>query len=134
VRTYNSEIIGYINVFESVTKAKVKDCYLDKQLVFIVEQGEIGKAIGKKGSNVKRVSNLLKKSVRVIEFNNNVEIFIKNLIMPVNGKIYKEGDGVVFIELGSNADRASVLGKNKKNLKELKEVVNKYFNVEIKVK
>jgi len=134
VRTYNSDIIGYINVFESVTKAKVKDCYQNKQLVFIVNEGEMGKAIGKKGSNVKRVNNLLKKSVRVVEFNNKPEGFIKNLIMPVKGKVYKEGEREVIIELGSNSDRASVLGKNKNNLKELKEVVNKYFDVDVKVK
>lgn len=135
MRQYNSEIIGYINVFENITRAKVKDCYLNRHLVFIVEQGEIGKAIGKNGSNVKRVSNLLKKSVRVVEFNNKVEIFIKNMIMPIRGKIYKEEESDVVIELGSNTDRANVLGKNKQNLKELKEVVNRYFDaVDIKVK
>ena len=134
MRTYNSDIIGYINVFESVTKAKIKDCYQNRQLVFIVNEGEMGKAIGKKGSNGRRVNNLLKKTIRVVEFSNKPEIFIKNLIMPIKGKVYKEGERDVIIELGSNSDRASVLGKNKNNLKELKEVVSKYFDVDIKVK
>jgi len=134
VRSFNSEIIGYINVFESITKTNVKDCYVDKHLVFIVEQGEIGKAIGKNGSNVKRVSNLFKKSVKIVEFNKNVEEFVKNLILPIKSKAYKEGEGVVVLELGSVANRASVLGKNRRNIKELNEIVKKYFNVEVKIK
>ncbi len=40
MRQYNSDIIGYINFFENLTNTNVKDCYLNKHLVFIVENGQ----------------------------------------------------------------------------------------------
>ena len=51
MRSYNKEEINHINLFEKITKARVKDCFLNDIIVFIVEEGDLGKAIGKKGFN-----------------------------------------------------------------------------------
>ena len=64
--TLNQEVIGFINLFEKVTRAQVKDCFSDDGLVFVVQPGQMGLAIGKKGVNIKKVSGLLKKKVKVI--------------------------------------------------------------------
>jgi len=46
----DQKLIGYITVFENLTKARVKDIFLtEDQLVFIVQGGDAGKAIGRKG-------------------------------------------------------------------------------------
>ncbi len=133
MRQYNSDIIGYINFFENLTNTNVKDCYLNKHLVFIVENGQMGKAIGKNGSNVKKLSIMFKKSIKIIEYSEDIVKFIQNLILPIKGKIYKENDEIV-IELSSRTDKANLIGKNKRNLEELKNVVNKYRKTEIKIK
>ena len=41
--------IQYINLFERLTGANVKACFINAQLIFVVEQGHVSKAIGKKG-------------------------------------------------------------------------------------
>jgi len=62
---YDENLIKYISVFESITNTKLKDCIAeDDRLLFIVEEGQIGKAIGKQGSNIRRLEDLLKKRVR----------------------------------------------------------------------
>lgn len=69
--TFSMETIGYINLFEKATNARVKDCLIEEgKLIFIVDQGEIGKAVGKNGANVKYLQEKLKKQIKVIEFNN----------------------------------------------------------------
>lgn len=125
--------MGYINVFESITRAHVKDLIKKSELMFIVKEGDAAKAIGKKGVNIRKLGRLLRKKIKVVEFNSEVEKFIESLIKPIEGKIYKEDENVV-IEARSSQDKANLLGKNKRNLEELNNIVKKYFKVTIKVK
>ena len=80
VLIYDKEIIGYINTFENLAKIKIKDCYKSEDvLIFIVDPIYMTRAIGKKGSNAKRLSGLLRKKIKVVEFDNDVTKFVKNL-------------------------------------------------------
>jgi len=130
-----SEIMGFINVFESTTRARVKDCYKGhNELIFIVHEGEAGKAIGKKGENIRRINNLLKKRVKVVEFNDDPLKFISNLIMPIRAEVRFEDEKTVVIEGKGAKFKQAVLGSERKNLKELQTIVSNYFDVEIKVR
>jgi len=63
---YDLQLIGYINIFENITKTNVKDCFMNNkdQLVFVVNENQAGKAIGKNGLNAKRLEKYsVKKSV-----------------------------------------------------------------------
>ena len=135
VRKYNLEIIGYINTFENLTKARVKDCYIDKnkQLVFIVEQGEAGKAIGKAGKNINTLNKILDKKIKVIEFNSNVVKFIENAIYPLKAEISQENNTITITANGPRL-KALLIGRDQQNLKALQDLVSKYFDVEIRVR
>ena len=135
MKIITTEIIGYINLFESLTRARVKDCYQGiNALIFIVYEGEAGKAIGKKGENIKRLTNLLKKRIKVVEFNDNPVKFISNLISPIKTDIHLEGEKTVVIEGRGIKFKQAVLGPERKNLKEIQDIVSHYFNLEIQVK
>ncbi len=58
---------------------------------------------------------MFKKSIKIIEYSEDIVKFIQNLISPIKGKIYKENDEIV-IELSSRTDKANLIGKNKRNL------------------
>lgn len=128
------ETIGYANTFENLTRVGVKDCFLDKNnnLVFIVDFGKAGMAIGKDGSNIKRLSNMLKKRIRVIEFNSDPVKFTANAIQPLKGEIRQE-DKIIFIKADSMQDKAKLIGRNRQNLNALQELINKYFDYEVKI-
>ena len=55
---YDLDIMRYISLFESLSGAKVKDCIVNDVIFFIVHENEMGRAIGKQGSNIKRVETL----------------------------------------------------------------------------
>ena len=55
------ETIQLINLFEKITRAKVKDCFTkEMQLIFIVQPGNLMKALGKNNQNIITVKMNLK--------------------------------------------------------------------------
>jgi len=131
---YTKDLIGYMNIFESITQVKAKDCYdAGNELIFILKPADMAKAIGKGGTNVKKLANLLRKSIKIVEFNDDPIQFIKNFIKPVEGKIYKDPEGVIAIQLDNMEGRRIVLGREKKNLANMQKIVSNYFNTAIKV-
>ncbi len=135
----NNETIKIINLFENLTRARVKDCILNDHVTFIVYKGELGKAIGKKGVNIKKVEGLLKKKVRVVEFDDDVCKFVEKLLYPLDiSNIYiledSEKGKIINIKVNSVKSKAIVIGRDKKNLKTLKSIVLRYFDItDIKV-
>ena len=135
IAKYNIELIGYITTLENISGSKVKDAFIDKNgmLVFIINQGDMAKAIGKQGSNIKRLSNLLKKRLKLIEFNENILEFVKNCIQPLQASVSQE-DNKILLESPDTTIKAKLIGRDKQNLIALNELVNRYFKVEILVK
>jgi len=132
--SYSQEIIGYINVFERITRARVKDCFVDDNvLVFVIEQGDIGKALGKAGSNIHRLSNLMKKKIKLIEYNTDIKRFITNLLYPIRPtEIILDEEGVL-VKTMNYKEKGQIYGREKSNLKKINELVKKYFKVEVRL-
>ena len=127
---YSSDIMQYISLFESLTGAKVKDCIVNDSIFFIVHKNEMGRAIGKQGSNIKRVENTLKKKIKLVEFNNDVSQFIQNLIYPLKVKEIKEEDGIVTIYVDDRKTKGLLIGRDRHNINSTSEIVKRYFKVE----
>ena len=119
-----------MQLFENLTRAKLKDCIANEGLIFIVEENEIGKAIGKGGSNVHRLEGLLNKRIKIVEFSSDVKQFIRNFIMPLEVKDVNEENGIITIFGPDTKTRGLLIGRDRKNLENLKDVVGRYFTVE----
>lgn len=131
---YDINIIKYISLFESVTRAKLKDCIVDNRVIFITNENEIGKAIGKNGNNIRKIENILKKKIKVVEFSNDVQQFIRNMIYPLQAKEIRDDDGNITITGPDTKTKALLIGRESQNLKNLKNAVKRYFPVkDIKV-
>ena len=132
---FTIETLGYIKYFENITKTNVKDCFIDKNnnLVFVIKQGQLLKALGKKAFTIKKLGFKFKRRIKIIEHNENPEIFIKNCIYPLKPIEIKQIDNIITIKADSTQQRALLLGRNKQNLKALQNLVNKFFKIEIKI-
>ena len=131
---YDSELIKLITLFESMTGAKVKDCISNDKLVFIVEENEMGKAIGKSGANIKRIENVLKRKIRLAEFNKDVSQFIRNLAYPAEILDIKNENGIVLVHGKDTNSKAMIIGRDRQNLNHLSDIAKRYFDIkEIKV-
>jgi len=117
----------YISIFESLTGAKVKDCIVNDGLTFIMHEDEMGKAIGKQGSNIKRIENILKKKIKLIEFSNNILKFIGNLIHPLKAKDIKEEDGITTIYVEGIKTKGMLIGRDRHRINTINNIVKRYF-------
>ena len=65
---FSANEIRYIALFENMTGAMVKDCIIDDEhgkVTFVVKNGDMGLAIGKKGVNIKLASRLTKVKINI---------------------------------------------------------------------
>ena len=131
----NQEMMGLSSLMERITKAKVKDCFTDEEgsIFFVVAPGEIGKAIGKGASNIKRLQQELQRKIRIIEYNDNVVEFVKNIIYPLHVQSITEEQGVIVIKETNKKAKSLLIGRQGRNLKLIDRAVKRFFQHEIKV-
>lgn len=131
---YSSDLMKYISLFESVTGAKVRDCIANEAVIFIVHENEMGRAIGKQGSNIKRIEGILKKKIRLVEFSNDVSQFVQNLIYPIRAKEIKEEDGLITIYGSDTKTKGILIGRDRHKINSINDIVKRYFGIkEVKV-
>ena len=85
----DTEALRYIAALESTTGAEVKDCIVNKDtdtIIYVVKQGHIGIAIGKGGSNIKRLSTKLGKKMHIVELHSDPVKFAGKLLGTVTVK------------------------------------------------
>lgn len=136
--TYTIDTIKYMSLFQSRTRASLKDCYVDDLsgiLTFIVQPGEIGKAIGKHGIMVRQLEQLMKRKIKVVEFHPRLGEFVKNMIMPFQAASVQDDDGTVTITPIDLKTRGVLIGRNASALRNLEKNVKRSFpgTKEIKV-
>lgn len=132
---YDVNAMKFMSLFETITKAKLKDCIIKESLVlFVVQPNEVGRAVGPKGANVKKLERILKKKVKIIEFASEPVNFIKNLIHPLQVREINEEDGVYTLTPLDLKTRGLLIGRNAAHLRSYEEIMKRYFPVkELKV-
>jgi len=130
-RVLTEDTMRAITLFEGITNVRVKDCIeFEARLVYIVEPGALAKAIGRKGRNLTRMREIVKKRVQVVEWNQDVEQFIRRVFNEYGvQKVVFEDRGeskhaTVYVD---PEKKASAIGKNGANLKISHEVISSYF-------
>jgi len=134
---FDTDQIRYIAIFESITGAAVKDCVVNKEdnrVTFVVSKGEIGKAIGRGGSKIRRLRELIGKPVDIIEYSDDPEQFIVNVFQPAKiKKVHisdrKDGRKVALVEV-SERDKGRAIGKGGKNIERAKALVKRHHEID----
>jgi transcription termination/antitermination protein NusA len=122
------ETIQIINAFENITGSEVRDCLTtEEKIYFLVGAGKAALAIGKGGKRVQTAERLLGKQIRILEFDESIEKFIKNLI-PVAEKIEIKNKCANVTINGKR--RGAVIGKSGENIKRLKEILCRNSDLE----
>jgi N utilization substance protein A len=132
-----TEEIRYIGLFESLTGATIMDCILEEnkgRVVYVVKEGEVGLAVGRSGSNIQRVRDLIGKSVEVIEYSEDPTSFVKNILRPAQIRSahvsQKKGDkNVVMLDVPKK-DRGIAIGKNGRNIERAKYLMKRHHNID----
>ena len=125
-----------ISLFQKITKVTPRDCIDDEKqdrLIFVVNEGKMGLAIGKNGSNIKSLQNLLKRNIELVEYYNDPIKFLKNLLNAklINEvKISKRADGSPqAIVLVNPNNKGLVVGRAGRNAEKARLLAKRYFDI-----
>jgi len=132
---YNIDAMKFMSMFESMTKAKLKDCIISESMItFIVEENEIAKAIGKGGANVRKLESMLNKKVKIAEFSDDLAKFIQSLAYPAKIREIKKDGRIVVITAADTQSRGLIIGRGASVLRAYEAIVKRFFDIdEIKV-
>ena len=129
----SNETVQYINLASKVTGATIRDCIVeDDRVVFVVEKGHLGIAIGSKAKNLEKLRALFKKSVKFVEYDEDKIRFVKNLCKPYEvTKVTVEGDdttSVIKVEVNPH-DKSKLIGKGGKNISTIRKLAQRHHQI-----
>jgi NusA-like KH domain protein len=132
--TISMEDMRHLNLFSKITRVSTRYCFsYNDTLMFAVPKPKLNKALGKNGENLKKLSDILKKRVRIVPQPRGVEdlkYFVQLIISPVVFKEITVNDKEVVINAGSVQTKAALLGRNKRRLEEMKKIIQTFFNLD----
>jgi len=125
-----------MSLFQNVTGATARDCVEDEKqgrVIFVVNSGKMGLAIGKGGTHIKSLQNIVKKSVELVEFDEDPAKFLTNLLnskLVSEVKINKRTDGskqaIVMVD---PRKKGIVVGREGRNAEKARLLAKRYFDI-----
>ncbi len=131
--TLDQNTIQSISLFQNLTGSSVMDAITeDDDIYFVIAQGQYGSTVGKNGVKIKNAERVFKKNIKVLEYAENVEGFIRNAIHDIQEFSVK--DKTITIKVRPS-DKAKVIGRGGKNIKVMNKFLQRLFDIdELKVK
>ena len=130
------KVMRYINLFYKISKITPKHCFMyNSTIIFVVPQSSISKAIGDNGKNIKEISDILNRKVKVVGVPKGIEDaekFVSTIIYPTQIKsVELRGDNLI-INAGQQS-KAMLIGRNKIRLEEMRKIIKDYFGKKLEI-
>ncbi|HJS68512.1 MAG TPA: NusA-like transcription termination signal-binding factor [Nitrososphaera sp.] len=131
-----SDELRLMSLFQSITSATARDCIVDEKMdrvIFVVNKGQMGLAIGKGGSTIKQLQNVIAKKIELVEFSDDAAEFIRNMLnaeMVNDVRISDRPDGtkqaVVTVD---QRKKGAVVGREGRNAEKARLLAKRYFQI-----
>jgi N utilization substance protein A len=125
-----------MSLFQSVTGATARDCVEDEKkdrVIFVVNEGKMGLAIGKGGSHIKNLQNLVKRNVELVEYSEDAIKFLKNILnskLVSDVKVNTRADGSLqAIVTVDPKKKGIVVGREGRNAEKARLLAKRYFEI-----
>jgi NusA-like KH domain protein len=124
---FGMEEILLINAFEKISKVNVKDCILNQgTITYLVNGDDLGKAIGKKASNVKELEKRLKKKIEIIGlFKDPVQTVQKTFDIKIEENKIKNKNLIIKLDA---LNKKKLFNKSNR-LKKVKELMKRNYDL-----
>jgi N utilization substance protein A len=125
-----------MSLFQNVTGATARDCIDDEKqnrVIFVVNNGKMGLAIGKGGMHIKSLQNIIKRNVELVEFNEDPAKFIASLLNPklisdvkINARLDGSKQAIVLVD---PRKKGIVVGREGRNAEKARLLAKRYFDI-----
>ncbi len=136
INTINMQDMRYLNLFGKITRVNTRHCFKYNEFIFFsVPKNLVSKAIGEGGKNVRKMSEILGRKIRVIaspESTLGARKFITEITSPVAFKDFEIKGNEIIITAGMQS-KAALLGRNKRRLIEMQKIASDFFGKELRI-
>ena len=132
----SSEAFSLMVLFQKTTGAMARDCIIDSRLnriIFVVNKGEMGLAIGKNGQSIKDIQKSIGKTIELVEYSEDPKEFIINalnskFIDDVKIDEHSNGKTTATIKVVANKTGA-IVGREGRNAEKARIIAKRYFEI-----
>ena len=134
-RKLSMEDIQLLNSLERATGARAVDAVITQDSVlFVVAPGQIGKAVGKGGSNVRKLENFFGgKKVEMVEGADSIGEFLSHAFAPAEvisvEEVSNNGKNEAVVKVDENS-KGIAIGRNGEKIKRARMLAKRLFNVD----
>ena len=131
-----SDELRLMSLFQSITGAVARDCIVDEKMdrvIFIVNKGQMGLAIGKGGSTIKQLQNVVSRKVELVEYSDDPTEFLRNLLnsemineIKISDKLDGSKQAIVIVD---SRKKGVVVGKEGRNAEKARLLARRYFQI-----
>lgn len=136
VNTINMQDLRYLNLFSDVTRISTKYCFeYNNTLFFCVPRSMIRKAVGENARNVRRISETVRKRIKIIPIPMDIKDakgFIETVVDPVQIKEIEINENEIIVG-GNVQTKAALIGRNKRRLLEMQTIIKDFFKRNFRV-
>lgn len=130
--------LNMFSAFEKITRVMPTDYVPGATLlIFLVPVAELGRAIGKNGSNIQKLKDVFKRKVVIIGDMSDPELFVRgmfNNISILSVEVQNIMGDLAIVLTIDEKDRGIAIGKDGERIKAAKEILKKKFNATIHLK
>ncbi len=137
------ETIGLINEAEKRLRARIMDAIDEgERVVFITEKGHLGQALGKEAKNLEMMRQLLKKDVKFVEYDEDKQVFVRNLFKPFDVATIRMETGAKTSDDGEERiriraiveveakDKGKAIGKGGRNISSIRHIAKRHHEID----
>jgi transcription termination/antitermination protein NusA len=131
-----SDELRLISLFQSITGANARDCVVDDRMdrvIFIVNKGQMGLAIGKGGATIRQLQNVVGKKVELVEYSDDASEFIRKILntdmineIRINDRIDGTKQAIVIVD---PKKKGVVVGREGRNAEKARLLAKRYFQI-----
>ena len=131
-KVIDMQLMRYINLFSRTTRVSTtKVFYYNNQIIFAVPKAKVSLAIGKGASNIKKMSEILRKKIKVVimpavDDVEGIKKFVADVVAPIEISGVEMKGGSIIVN-GGRQSKAALIGRNRVREKELNDVLKDFF-------
>jgi transcription antitermination factor NusA-like protein len=136
VNTLDMQDLRYLNLFEKVTEIRTHYCFeYNNTIIFCVPRELVSRALGPDVRNLRRISEIIKKRVKVIAIPNipqDIKRFIELVVSPVTFKDLEILPNEIVLNAGAQS-KAALIGREKRRLIEMQKITQNFFKKDFRI-
>jgi len=136
VNVLSMQDMRYINLFSKITRVNTRHFFrYNNMLVFFVPRRLLSKAIGKDAENLRKMSKIVGKRIKVVPQPKDVKevrSFIEILVNPITFKEVNIKDDKIKITAG-RISKSALIGRNKQKLGEMQKIIRAFFKRDFEI-